>query len=166
MPVFYPIMIFIGNKYTTTITRTMEPNLTCISRTNMPHITFQWNRGRPPYHYSALVVPSISGSRLPTLWHWRTLNWVSRPLTGSPMACQLFFLLFPPPNMAFSETKHNEGNLALIWYFRRTFRTRVFFHFHFSFSTELWSFFEYFIAQKCIFRGQTQWRKPSIVLVF
>ncbi len=32
-----------------------------------------------------------------------------------------FFLLFPPPIMAFSDTKHNEGNLALTWYFRKSF---------------------------------------------
>ncbi len=46
-------------------------------------------------------------------------------------ACRLFFFFFlllllllgflPPPNMAFSEAKHNEGNLVLIWYFRQSF---------------------------------------------
>ena len=46
-------------------------------------------------------------------------------LKGSPMGLQTFFFflgfLFPPPNIAFSEAKHNEGNLALTWYFRKTF---------------------------------------------
>ncbi len=35
-----------------------------------------------------------------------------------------FFLrgfLLPPPNMVFSEAKHNEGNLVLTGYFRKTF---------------------------------------------
>ena len=129
----------------------------------------------------------------------------------------IFFLLFPPPNMAFSETKHNEGNLALTWYL--VFRTRVNFFRCRSFSTELWPYFvskysikmhsqgpntmketlhcpgilgrvsyslqnkcKFFFryghflpsyghflsknSSKCIFRGQTQWKKPCIVLVF
>ena len=32
-----------------------------------------------------------------------------------------FFLLLPPPKMAFPEAKRNEGNLALTWYFRKSF---------------------------------------------
>ncbi len=43
-----------------------------------------------------------------------------RPLTVSPMRLMTFFFLLPPPNMAFSEVKHNEGNLILTWYFRET----------------------------------------------
>ncbi len=47
----------------------------------------------------------------------------SRPLTGSPMGLPTFFFFFllPPPNMPFPEAKQNEGNLALTWYFRKTF---------------------------------------------
>ncbi len=32
-----------------------------------------------------------------------------------------FLLLLPPPKMAFPEAKHNEGNLLLTWYFRKSF---------------------------------------------
>ncbi len=51
-----------------------------------------------------------------------TICWGIPSSMGLPTFFFLLLLLpFPPPDMAFSDTKHNEGNLALTWYLRKTF---------------------------------------------
>ncbi len=100
--------------------------------------------------FMSVICPYTSGILLSPegVLEYKTVIEASHPLMGSSYGVtDFFFLLLLPKKIAFTEGKHNERNLALSWYFRKTFWWIVFrtslinFFLIRPFSPELWLVF-------------------------